>query len=504
MFRSAPKAVARQWDPEFGSAWIALGSRAVQLTQRAGTGVEFEKVMTQVRADLGAGDLEMVSERLVNRRYARALVTVWNEDEEVARRTMRGPLLQRLIDAQSPRLSRLATLSLISLFLRFFDGLEEWEVGLFEATARSIRTAVAQQPIRAGAPDVVEAIRQSPGNFLYLESPRDLARERAQSGEPLRDYFQKFGVFGYDNWRYGQLVRNQLYLVQIERANPSEEHDFLNELKSQSVFGAPDGDGLLFGHALIGALADKPLDPPSEQWLSTILEIAGDPRLKHTDTYRRWWSRIPDAAIARVVSWMSAEDLRLFLHAVEQFGEEHAVDSLIRLFPSRKAFLWGLYEAGHVVETRLILGSNAKQSMRRHLRKSIRMDFADLEAMPDQAIVYIDCGDFHIVEGSHNFKMWTYLGRPESLIADRSVRRYSRHDLILTLPTRHARNHPLGYAAHTDTVHNGFWQRGPLEFLAAHGIAVKAQDLMSRAEYETLKYKFGIPTVRNPRPNGRG
>lgn len=503
MFGRVPKLAPWQWDDTLGQRWVMISSSAAKLTQRAGTGAEFEKLMEEVRSDLKASRIDSVFERLVDRRYARAVVTVWNEDETLAQKTVRAKLLQRLIDAQSPRLSRLTTLSLISLFLRYFDGLEEWEAGLFSAMARVIRTAVVQQPTRAGILDIVEAIRQSPRNFLYVESPRDLARERVESGESLRDYFSRFGVFGYDNWRYGRLVRNQLYLVQIERADPSQEHEFLTDLTSQWVVAAPDGGGLLFGHALLQALANKPLEPPTDQWLGTILNIAGDPRLKHTETYRKWWSRIPDGSIARVISWMSAEDLRLFLHAVEQFGEENNVESLIRLFPSRKAFLWGLYEAGLVQETRLIVGANAKQSMKRLLRKSIRTDFADLEAMPDQAIVYIDCGDFHILEGSHHFRMWTYLGRPSPLISDRSVRRYTRQDLILTLPDHHARNHPLGYGAHTATVHNGFWQRGPLEFLAKHGIGLNAHNLMSRRDYEVLKYKFGIPTVRNRGAQGR-
>jgi len=195
----------------------------------------------------------------------------------------------------------------------------------------------------------------------------------------------------------------------------------------------------------------------------------------------------------QVIRWLSVEDLRLFLMAVENYGREEDVDDLTRLFPPRKKFLWGLYDSGMIRETRLILGRKVRNAVVEQVTK-VRTDIALYQSNHDTAIIYVDCGDFHLVEGSHNFRLWTYAGRPVSMLPDRSKRVFSSHEFIYLIPAQHAREHPDGSDAHLAVTHKGLWQRRPLEFLIEeYGIDLDPTKLLTREDYEELKYKHRLP-----------
>lgn len=251
-----------------------------------------------------------------------------------------------------------------------------------------------------------------------------------------------------------------------------------------------------FGHELLRALVDKPDKAPSDEWLEAILEIGGDPRLQNSAMWRKWWQPLPANTRRQATRWMSVEDLRLFLLAVESFGREEGIADLSRLFPPRKKFLWGLYDSGKVKETRLILGDNVRKAVRNQLGR-IRTDAATLKTLRDTAVIYVDCEDFHLVEGSHHFKLWIYAGRPAPALVDRSKRTFTPDDLRVDVPEQHAKQHPHGTLARREVIHRGLWQRGPLEFLIEdYGIYLDPAELLTSEDYYELKHKFGLPVHR--------
>ena len=483
------------WPDELAGNWVVFSDRAKKLTSRAGTGARFEAMLDEVRDHIDQQAWEPLLARLSDRTYARALTTVWMEDAGRAQASLSELTLERLVEAQLPKVSRMTTSALIAAYLDYFDELDEWVPGLRGVMASTVQLTVAQQKPRDAFPDILDAIRIFPEHYLYRESPSRLAKHLVNTKVSLTEHLRGAGLTGLDAGRFGSQVRDALYLEQIRAADPQQDYDFLNEISAKNVFEAPGPNGL-FGHALLNELISRPVEPPSEQWLDTILVIAGDPRLRETASFRQWWRGIPDHLTRRVISWLSAEDLRLFLMAVEAFGEEAGIDSLKRLFPSRKRFLLGLYDTGLVKETRLILGRNAKRAVKGHLGKNIRSDIAAFESQHDTAVIYLDCGDFHIVEGSHNFRMWVYLGQPDDALTNRARRSFSRDDFIYLVPDRHARSSPLGWNGHGDFTHQGFWQRKPIQYLADNRIALKIEALMSATDYSEYKHKHGLPSVR--------
>src|SRR5699024_3971830 len=142
------------------------------------------------------------------------------------------------------------------------------------------------------------------------------------------------------------------------------------------------------------------------------VEIGGDPRLRRSAAYRKWWAEIPPDCAETVARWLSAEDLRLFLDSIERFAETTGNPVMNRLFPGRKTFLWGLYELGYVKETRLIVGRDVRDDLRRRLSPEMLRSLARLQGRGREStsLIAIDCGPFFLVEGSHNVKLWIFVG----------------------------------------------------------------------------------------------
>jgi len=115
-------------------------------------------------------------------------------------------------------------------------------------------------------------------------------------------------------------------------------------------------------------------------------------------------------------------------------------------------------------------------------------------AMSDKAVIYLDCGDFHLVEGSHSFKIWVYLAAPGETLRTYERNTFSHYDLTTTIPGTYKKLYPgLPYDAFVHTPYT--WQNKVFTFLAENGIAVDVEQLLSPEDYRLQLRKFGIPAV---------
>ncbi len=513
------------WPVGSFDSWDRLTDRAQRLTARAGTGRQFDLLLAEVRHLIDSGRIDLLSARLSERRFARAVVTVWSEDRERARASMTPAVVSLLVDSQAPRPSRLLVAALASMFLTHFDRLDSWSPGLFEATSTAVERAVTQIPVRrtraetppppppshasASVPappppspsppasrDIVDAFQYNSEFLLDIEAPRAVAQGLRATGMALVDWLRLIGINGHVNGRYGIRVREAVFLEKIRSADHTraEGLGFLPELTSKTVVESLGTDDMYFGHQILVAMTDKPDTAPCDEWLDAIVKIGGDPRLQRQAQWHTWWEPLPQAARDKAVRWMSVEDLRLFLTAVENHGLITRNAELQRMFPARKEFLWGLYESGLVRESRVVLGSGARTSVQRQMgRRSINA--ASLTQRADTAIVILDCGDFHVVEGSHSFKFWIYAGRPTAPLFDYSHRVFTPDQLIKDVPEAHAQAHPAGRRAHVGITHAATtWQNHALNFLIETlGAPVDPQRVLTPGDYSTLKHRFGLP-----------
>jgi hypothetical protein len=489
------------WPAASEQQWGALTVRAGRLARGAGDGRRLQELRSQVEMLIDQRDLDGLRRRLSERVFARAVASVWLHDDLRARASMTPELVIGMFEAQGERPSRLLTATLATLLFRRFDTLDEWHKDLFEATAAVVhdgtQAARARPQAGGGVTDVVETIRRRGDLLLSKDSPRRVADEIGLQDDSLGVWLRANGLLGMDNGRFGQLLRQNVYLRRIADSDPTDTDNlgFLADLDDPDTVQASAVGGLQFGHEVLQAMTARRGANPCEMWIDALVAIGGDPRLEHTGQWRRWWHPLPEESRAQARRWMSTEDLRLFLEAVENYGLEMYSDDLDRMFPARKTFMWGLFELGLVRETRLIMGSRAARSVRRQLGHR-EPHITALSTLHDTAVIYIDCGSFHIVEGSHSFQLYLYAGRPTAVLTDRSKPALSPQDLKIRIPGDHARSSPHGWRGQKSIRHQGLWQKDALRFIVEElGIAVDPQRVLTPEDYYDLKTRHGLPVL---------
>src|SRR5699024_3772207 len=134
-------------------------------------------------------------------------------------------------------------------------------------------------------------------------------------------------------------------------------------------------------------------------------------------------------------------------------------------------------------------------------------DIAEIKdpAKSDTALIAIDCGDFYLVEGSHNMKLWIFDGRRDEELFSRTQYRWDYWDVTAGMQVRFRNRseregdsdaYQYGSIA---IAHQGLWQRSALEFFAARGIEVKPHVLLDEHDYRKLKFGSGLPLVQRRR-----
>ncbi|HCF1525028.1 EH signature domain-containing protein [Pseudomonas aeruginosa] len=492
-----------EWSPTVIEGWSCLVEKASRMKAKVGSGDAFERAIARLRSMASSGRFDGLVELLSRRLGARALTWLWLHDDFAGTRLFNGRMLEALLDNQQPRLSRLTLIQLLQLYFIVFDRLDERdkqaETSLRGRLEWHLLDQLKRLPERARpqsfVADPLTTLKTEGDWLLTLDGPLRLAQAVRQRGKELAQTFEEMGLSGFDVGRYGDICRAHFYLERLRQLRPGEWDEVLEELLKPSVSKAPYEADRRIGHAALEIMIDRAGDDPGDTWQNFILSLAGDPRIASSaPNFREWWKPLGEERIGKVRGWLSKEDLRLFLQAVEQYGVESGKEDLQRMFPARKLFLEGLFKLGLIRYTRLMLGNSAKLSVKRILGGEVKTSFASLDsAMNDKAVIYLDCGDFHLVEGSHSFKIWAYLGQPGHWVKSYERNHFSHYDLTTSLPSQYKAAYPaLPYEA---VVHNGPWQYKVFEFLAKNGIALDIEKLLSRSDYKAYLSRYGMPVV---------
>lgn len=492
------------WSSHQFERWTGLVAKAARLEKSTGNNDAFERVLAMLRNMASTGRFDGLPELLRRRLTARALSWLWLNDEVIASRLLNPRLLGALLEAQQPRLTRMTLQQLAQLYFRRFDQLDERE-GLRELLEQSLLQQLEKMPppkIQSSLADPLVTLKREGHWLLGLDGPSRLAERVRQKGHELGETFNELGLQGFDDGRFGDICRAHFYLETLRNLPLGASDPVLDELLKPSVAKAPFEGSRRIGHVALEILIDRAGQEPGEVWQNFILNLAGDPRISsNASNYREWWHPLGEARIQKVRGWLSKEDLRLFLQAVEQFGIETQNSDLQRMFPARKLFLEGLFKLKLIRNTRLLLGGKAQQSVKRILGADVKTSFARMDGqMNDKAVIYLDCGDFHLVEGSHSFKIWVYLAAPGETLRSYERNSFSHYDLTTTIPDTYRRLYP-GLPQDAFTHHPPLaWQNKVFTFLANNGIELDIEQLLSRGDYQLSLRKFGIPEVKRKRP----
>ncbi len=480
------------WSERALTGWSRLEERASVLAAHAGTGRRFDELVQEARGLLDALDRDLPHRMTAEPRFARAVVTAWAGDRDLCERTMTSELVEMLRPVEGRRPSRLAVITTTSLLLAHFDALDEWRPGLFATLAATIRAMVAASAV--GRADSVETLRTQGAFLLDPQGPRTLARHLLATGVDPVDWLRAHHLGTMRNLRYAHLLRDAVYLVQIEDADPTVEgHTVLVQVRDEivarqrSTKDATDSDAARrFGHDVLSALLMKDARRPAADWLDAVTVLAGDPRHRQTERWALWWRPLDPSLVERAVRWMSTADLRAFLEAVAEYGRSQGKSDLTRMLAPRRRFLEGLYETDRIVETRLILGSDVGRRVVGPAGSS-SFDAARYSETNgnDKAIIVVDCGDFTVVEGSHNFRLFLFAGEPVHRLMDQRKRHYTLDDFRSLTTAEHEQLH--GRGRWTAISHQNGWQREAFSFLRRLGVQVDERSLVDDATYLSIQ-----------------
>lgn len=486
------------WDSRLLERWADLESKAAEMSEAAGRNDAFESAVAELRNMASTGQFGRLLEMLKRRIVARALTWLWLNDEQFSSKMLNPQLLETFHKAQTPRFTRMTLQQLAQLYFRRFDQLDK------QHDVRELLERILLQQLEKIPPlktqstwvDPLVTLKREAHWLLTLNGPATLAKRVQEGGRELAATFQEMGLQGFDDGRYGDVCRAHFYLDTLRNLPVGASDPVFEELQKQSVARAPFEGTRRIGHVALEILIDRSGQEASEAWQEFIINLAGDPRIASSaPNYREWWQPLGEERIQKVRGWLSKEDLRLFLRAVEQYGIEAQNDELQRMFPARKIFLEGLFKLKLIRNTRLLLGSKASHSVRRILGKDVKTSFAKMDGiMNDKAVIYLDCGDFHLVEGSHSFKIWVYLAAPGDSLLSYEKNTFSHFDLTRNIPADYKKLYPgLPYGAFVHTPST--WQNNVFTFLANNGIELDIEKLLSPADYQVALRRFGIPVV---------
>ena len=489
--------VSVEWPESTFLAWRALEERVSRSALSIGKGNAFRRLV-KVIEDCSRRGQDLPGEVYRSRPGIRALTWLWLQSETIRDAYLYQESLEAMLSSQNERLSRMAVIQLAQLYFREHDRLSKEEKGLTESLGVILVQQVdaIQSRARMQGKDVIAVIYRE--NWLMRKNgPALLVEKCLEAGLPLDDFVARLGLEGYMDGRFGEICRAIYYIKELEKVPVGEHHDVLNEIVKERVSKAPYQGSIRVGHAALKILIDRTEGEPSDLWQNVILTIAGDPRVSGTNRqFAEWWAPLGDDRVNKVRGWLAKEDLKLSLEAVEQYGLDSRDEGLNNMFPARKKFLEGLFSQGVVRHSRLMLGSKAEFFVKRILDKEMLSSYAKMDGqMSDKAVIYLDCGDFHIVEGSHSFKIWLYQERPDPSLINYDKNYYSHSDLTIKLPRQYRRDHK-GKRYTGITHYPTTWRRKVIEFLVDHDVELDWPSLFTRQEWLDQKYQHGIP-VKN-------
>lgn len=330
-----------------------------------------------------------------------------------------------------------------------------------------------------------------------LDGPKWLAQQAVLERKPMNELSKEVGLGYVNSGRYMQLAKQHYYINQLKNIPVNEPHPLLDEVSSLKVFESLYDKEFLMGHKIMDILIERaPEKNIHSDWLNVILGNAGDPRIPTSHPrFKKWWQYLSEKHISKVRGWLSSLDLKLFLEAIANYAQYSRDDELLRMYPSRKAFLEGLFDQEIILETRLFVSVNADQYLKENYKPSQLPAYEVLNGSGDnkhKSLIYLKLTNGEMIEGSHScyLRIFSRFTRQVPVI-NYNNKRFTYYTLTsemdrfvenMALPVRHKITHNPELS----------WQRKAILALKELGIRVYPEDVLIPKDQKAFKRKYGI------------
>lgn len=468
--------------------------KLTSVKRKAGIGSdEFKNACRRLLEVVLGGQGQTLPDQIKSAIDVRAFTFLLSSSDEFANKVkLSRVLLDHLLSVRSP-LSRLTLTQLIRAFLVRFDqvadntAIEDW--------SEFIKYQLGQIDSGRGSSELKSQAKYKDIIFSPYGPSRAVKFARREEID-FDGMLVRFALTGFADGRFLTLCRYQYYLETLKSLPVGEEHPVLAEICKPEVANSPYTPDKQLGHVLLEVLIDRSEGTPiSQSWQSTVLTIAGDPRVpKSSPNYQQWWALLGEKRISLMRGWLSRFDLTLFLKVLEQSAKDGRNSDMERMFESRKVFMEGLLKLGLVVESRLFLSGDAESYLRRHFDRKELPEYARVSSQQTSMIYLNLSGKVHMLEGSHSFKLKLFDRLPASAqLSDYGIKVVGDSDLRSSIVYQYGYEFgdSDGYRDLTHDVHLN-WQHKAISFLNKNGVSVEPGELISQNRYREYKYKFGV------------
>jgi hypothetical protein len=470
--------------------------RIAKITKNAGrTSLGFEKRVERLRGLSVVG--EDVSDHINSLADIRAVAYLWDTDEQfLTGHPISGHIIKKIYSI-APIATRLSLSYMTSLYFNRYDLLGD---GL-----QHLRKYLDKQfAERNGKPLPASLKRFSKQALLLLhkDAPKKVVASAIKDGLELTTILKKCGVpHGVHN-RFSTICQTLYYVNTLKKLKVGEGSPVLSEIQRSDIAETPYSKAKLVGHLAIEILIDKCIDAEKDlpdTWRDVILSIGKDPRVpKSNPAFRKWWSVIGSDRTRWMRQWLSRLDLKVFLDVLEDYANTSGKDELQRMFPARKRFLLGLFDRKIVQQSRLYLGSRAIAFLTKRYKKDTLPYFAK-QSENDKAVIYLDLGKVHMIEGTHSFPLLLMDVIPKkSNILSYDLKYFDVRELNQNLIQNHEEMKKKKAAdfEHERIIHhpNLHWQAKAIKALKKYGIYVNPGDVLTREDHKEFikKSKYSL------------
>ena len=486
----------RKWRTNDFKPFANSAKKLKNLAGRAGQGSDaFENARNKLLRLAQNGQANSIPEEIQRPVDVRALTFLFGDENFRVKTQITKDMLDSLHKPRTP-LGLLSLMQLLGVFFRFFDQLADGGQNVFGYFCALLKKELA---VRARG----RAKQRSDLAILYhnrwlfsLDGPAMLVGKVLQNNLELEPAFARFALQHYrHDARFHMVCRFRYYLKQLRQLPVGADGPVLVEVCKEEVYDAPAGGDRLLGHKILEILIDRASpDTISDAWRGVILTIAGDPRVAESSgRFVKWWFKLGRKRQNKVRAWLSGFDLRLFLEALEDYGDSQAQEDLQRMFPARKAFLEGLLKQKLIQHARLFVSRGAEAYLHQHYGDNELPEYAQVQD-PYRSMIYLQIGGCHMIEGGHSFRLRLYPKLPsETTITQYARKRFTPDSLGKGLQMLYHKTYGDN-ARSLSVVHhpNRRWLAEAIQFLRQEDIQLDVEQLLEAGAYQQFKRQYGI------------
>lgn len=226
-----------------------------------------------------------------------------------------------------------------------------------------------------------------------------------EKGVGFELFLNNIGLRVPPNSKFYRVLYKYQILNELKSQDFKQTNELVDKLISRKAYNWSWDEKYLFGHQLINVIVANSSVDLHEDWVSLILKFAKDPRsTKNTTSFIKWWSLIDQETVSKFIRFLSHSDILIFLDAIADYAEYGRTD-MKRMFKSRRKLLYGLSVQNLIKNSRLFLPTEVFKFLKQ-TRPNLNLDYvARLEASYGKCVIYLQVGDYHMIEGSHSCKL---------------------------------------------------------------------------------------------------